>query len=358
MSTARFKEPIDLGRLTRQAQNTRMFQEAQEASVVAARQILANAEVNRRLGRELRESPPSLVVTCARGSSDHAATYAKYLIETRIGVTTASAAPSVQSVYAERAGPENALFLAISQSGKSPDLLATAQNAKRAGALVVGMVNVETSSLALLADVALPLKAGPELSVAATKSYIAALAAVLHLVAHWAEADESLNSLADLPDLLAKAWTLDWTAGVKGLAEAQSLFVLGRGLGLGIAQEMALKFKETCSIHAEAFSTAEVRHGPMTIIGKGFPVLIIGQDDESLPGVRETAAEMVARGARVFCAGFETEGATTLPWLAADPAIQPLLLVQSFYRMNCLIALARGLDPDRPPHLSKVTETR
>jgi glucosamine--fructose-6-phosphate aminotransferase (isomerizing) len=343
--------------LARQAGRTRMHNEAAEASAIVAAQFRSNNDLARRLGRELRETPPRLVVTCGRGSSDHAATYAKYLIETRLGVTTTSAAPSLSSIYAESNGAPDVLFIAVSQSGKSPDLLSATTLAHQAGAMIVAVVNVEDSPLALLADAVLPIKAGPELSVAATKSYLGSLAAVLQLVAHWSDLAELKADLDRVPDLLAQSWALDWSAGVEALKDARSLYVLGRGVGLGAAQEMALKFKETCGIHAEAFSSAEVRHGPMAIVEQGFPVLMIGQDDETLDGVVEIARELTARGAKVICAGFSVEGAITLPSLKTASALQPLMLVQSFYRMTNMIAIARGLDPDTPPHLAKVTET-
>ena len=218
-----------------------MFAEAREAPAVVRRQFAANLEIARAMGERLRANPPRLVATCARGSSDHAATYAKYLLETRLGVTTTSVAPSLSSIFAESNGAPDVLFMAISQSGKSPDLLKATERAKRAGSTVLALVNVESSPLAEMADVVLPLHAGPEQSVAATKSYIAALAAVCQLTAHWSGRPEMLTTLDGLPDLLEAAWNCDWREGVADLADARSLFVLGRGVGLGVAQEMALK---------------------------------------------------------------------------------------------------------------------
>jgi glucosamine--fructose-6-phosphate aminotransferase (isomerizing) len=162
-----------------------MFLEAGQASQVVAAQLGANAARAAKIAERLRANPPRAVVTCARGSSDHAATFAKYLVETRTGVLTSSAALSVSSVYAAQQDLGDVLYLAISQSGKSPDLLAAVQAAKAAGAFVIALVNDTASPLAALADEVLPLHAGPELSVAATKSYIAALAAIAQLVAAW-----------------------------------------------------------------------------------------------------------------------------------------------------------------------------
>ncbi len=332
---------------------TLMFNEAAEAADVIERQHARNAATVKALAAALRASPPPFVVTCARGSSDHAATYAKYLFETRLGIVTASASPSVGSVYEAPLALHGALYLVISQSGKSPDLLRNAEAAKAAGARVVALVNVEDSPLAELADTVLPLGAGPEKSVAATKSYLASLAAILHLGAAW-RGDAALDvALAALPEALREAWQADWSALTDGLVDACNLFVLGRGLGLAAAQEAALKFKETCGLHAEAYSSAEVKHGPMALVGPGFPVLAFAQPDETGAGTAAAAAEFRQRGARVWLAGAGGE----LPLAGAVPETAPLLTIQSFYRAINALALRRGFNPDLPPHLNKVTET-
>jgi len=336
---------------------TRMALEAGEAGAVVATQLTRNREAMAALGRELRARPPRAVLTCARGSSDHAATYAKYLIETHAGVLTASAAPSVSSIYFAKQNLAGVLCLAISQSGRSPDLLATAQAAKRAGATLVTLVNADDSPLAAAADFALPLCAGAERSVAATKSFIASLAALAHLVAEWTGDHALLDRLLALPELLQQAWQLDWGAAVERLRRAEHAYVIGRGLGLGIAQEAALKCKETCGLHAEAFSSAEVAHGPQALLGPDFPALVLSQRDDTQSGVVALARTLAARGVDVLLAGAVLPGTVALRTLAADPVLEPLLMAQSFYRMANALALARGRDPDRPPHLSKVTET-
>lgn len=336
---------------------TFMYTEAAEAPAAVARLLEANADVAARLGQDLRRNPPPAVITCARGSSDHAATFAKHVIETRTGTLVSSASPSVASLYGIQARVEGALCLAISQSGASPDLLATVDAAKAARARIAAMVNAEASPLANRADWLLPLQAGTEHSIAATKSYIAALAAALQLVAAWQE-DRSLSAeLVSLPARLGESWALDWSPLVDGLANARGLFVLGRGPGLAIAQEAALKLKETCNLHAEAFSAAEVRHGPMALVGPDLPFLVFRQDDESADGIDALVAELAARGSHVFVAGGPSQTATTLPVVQADPILQPVLQIQSFYKAANALSLARGLDPDSPPHLKKVTET-
>jgi glucosamine--fructose-6-phosphate aminotransferase (isomerizing) len=334
-----------------------MYREAAQAPEAVREQLQANAAGVARLAARLRQAPPRAVVTCARGSSDHAATFARYLIETRLGLLTSSAAPSVSSVYDARPDLAGAVVLAISQSGASPDLLAAVSSARAAGAYIVALVNAEDSPLAQLADELIPLCAGRERSVAATKSYIASLAAIVHLVANWSRDAQLAAALQQAPERLERAWQLDWSAAVTHLTPANNLYVIGRGLGLGVAQEAALKLKETCGLHAEAVSAAELRHGPMALVRAGFPLLIFTQNDESRTGVTQLAAELAAQGADVLLAGADAAGATILPTEAAHPVIEPLLFAQSFYRMANALSLARGGDPDRPPHLHKVTET-
>ena len=337
------------------AESTRMFAEAAEASSVVAHQLAANSKVVRELAEILRREPPRAVVTFGRGSSDHAGTYGRYLMGTRLGVLTSAAGLSVSSVYQTHQTLDGVLGLAISQSGKSPDLLSAVRAAKDAGARMVALVNDADSPLAEAADIVIPLHAGAERSVAATKSYIASLSALAHLTAEWSDDAGLTTGLSALPAQLTQAWGLDWSQGVEALKNARNLYVLGRGVGYGVALEAALKFKETCGLHAEAFSTAEVLHGPMALVEPGFPALVFAQNDETRDGVHAMAADMAARGARVLSAASgEPDG---LPALATDPGLEPILMIQSFYRMANALSVARGYDPDRPPHLNKVTET-
>lgn len=334
-----------------------MFREAAEAPAVIRAQVRDNRDRVAQLAALVRSWKPRAVVTCARGSSDHAATFAKYLIETRTGLLTSSAAPSTTSIYGSKAELESVLFLVISQSGASPDLLAAAAAAKNAGAMVVALVNAEDAPLVRVADHSIPLRAGIETSVAATKSYIASLTTVVQLVASWTEDPALYRALIETPDLLEKSWDLDWSAAVDALRDATSLYVVGRGLGLGVAQEAALKLKETCGLHAEAFSAAELRHGPMALIGADFPVLVFAQHDEAHAGLVSIAAELGRMGAAVMLAGGTAAGVVNLPTEITDPAIEPILMIHSFYRLANTLASARGRNPDHPPHLRKVTET-
>jgi len=342
------------------AERTLLYAEAAEAAMVAERQLDRLRDTTDRLGRLLREADPPLVVTCARGSSDHAATFAKYLIETNALTPVASFAPSISSIYG-RASPKlrGALFLAISQSGQSPDILESARDAREAGALVVAIVNDERSALAQASEIVVPMSAGPERSVAASKSFIASLLALLTIVADW-KGDGTLNAaLTQAPAVLRQAWDLDWSSALAPLETAHGLFVIGRGLTLGIAQEAALKLKETCGLHAEAFSAAEVRHGPMAIVGADFPVLMLAPNDSAADAFPPLAGDFLARGACVITTGHAPPPARVLPVIAGlHPALAAIASIQSFYRLAAELSVARGLDPDRPPFLRKVTETR
>jgi glutamine---fructose-6-phosphate transaminase (isomerizing) len=339
---------------------THMFAEAAEASAVVARQLAANAALMTDLAARLKRLNPHMLFTCARGSSDHAATFAKYLFETQIGLPTLSQAPSISSIYGDpllhMAGQP---FILVSQSGRSPDLLLSAEAAKRAGALVIALVNDATAPLADLADIVVPLHAGPETSIAATKSYIASLTAFAQLGAAWT-ADAPLAAAVEaLPQSLADAWGADWSAGAAMLRDVRGLFVLGRGLTLGVAQEAALKFKETCGLHGEAFSIAEVVHGPMALVGPDFPVLVLPPLDRARAGLDAVLDGFAARRAPLAMAGGGHGGATELPLAAGlHPVTAPIAMVQSFYKMANALSVARGYDPDHPPLLQKVTETR
>jgi glucosamine--fructose-6-phosphate aminotransferase (isomerizing) len=334
---------------------SRMLAEAGEAPVAVTRMLARNADAVGALARRWHARPPRLVTTIARGSSDNAATYARYLLETRLGVVTASTPPSVSAVFGARPAMGHTLALALSQSGRSPDLLQAARTAVDGGAELVAMVNDETSPLAVLADTMLPLSVGAERSVAATKSFLATLASAAQLAAAWGQDRALQEGLASLPDRLAEAWELDWSAAVPVLAAADHLLVIGRGPGLAVALEAALKFKETSGLHAEAFSAAEVRHGPMALAGARFPVLAFLPADEARAGVEETVARFRAVGATVLTVG--GHGPHALPVVPCHPALLPIVQAQAFYRLADRVAAERGHDPDAPPLLAKVTET-
>ena len=335
---------------------TNMYREAAEAPDCVENQLHRNAATLARLAGQLRTQPPAAVVTIGRGSSDHAATYARYLVETRLGILTSSLSPSIFSVFKAPLSLRNMLCLVISQSGQSPDLLAAAGAARESGAIVVALVNDPDSPLTEIASIVLPQGAGPEKSAAATKSFITSLSAIAQLVSLWSGDEAMQAALTQLPSALAKAWDEDWSPCREMLQTSDHLYTVGRGLHLGIAQEAAHKLKETCMIHAEAFSSAEVLHGPNELVGKDFPVLLFRSEDAGDASIQDAARRLAAQGAPVMMAG--GGGPDTLPVpRAPNPALAPILQIQAFYRMADALASDRGHNPDRPRHVQKVTHT-
>jgi glutamine---fructose-6-phosphate transaminase (isomerizing) len=339
--------------------DVRMAAEIREGSEAVARQADTLCDPLAELVRRLQWRPPQVVVTCARGSSAHAATFGKHLIERSLGIPVAAAAPSIATVYRRGLNLRNQLFLTVSQSGRSDDLVEAAKSAKASGALTVALVNAPDSPLAGTCDIVLPMAAGPELSVAATKTVVASMAALLRFVACWTS-DAALDAaLERLPRRLAQAVDLDWAAVLPHLAETVSLVTIGRGPTLSIAREASLKLKETSNIHAEAFSGAEFLHGPVTLVSSRYPILMFMPNDEAAPGLRQLALDLRDKGAALFVAEPGDPAPGRLPALPPDhPEADAICLLQSFYGMAVRLAALRGLDVDRPRHLKKVTRTR
>lgn len=309
-------------------------------------------------GAALRDAQPVMVATIARGSSDHAAAFLKYAIELTAGVPVASIGPSIVSIYGRQLQLKNCAALAISQSGKSPDIVSMAQSAKASGALTLALTNTAGSPLAAASDFAVDLAAGEERSVAATKSFVSSVVAGLAILGHWTEDKSLLEAVAALPDAFGRAIACDWMPFGNALEGRNSLYVLGRGPGLAIAQEAALKFKETCGMHAEAYSAAEVLHGPARIVEAGFPVLVLAARDASEPGVAEIADRLAQQGAAAYATTERVALANRLPFAATGhPLTDALALIVTFYGFAESLSRHRGFNPDNPPHLKKVTET-
>jgi glutamine---fructose-6-phosphate transaminase (isomerizing) len=332
---------------------SQMAKEAAEAPEAVAQFLDRNANTLADIGKRLRSKPPPVIITSARGSSDNAAGYFKYLTEILTGIPCCSIGASVVSVYGAKLQARDGFCLTISQSGKSPDILALQDAARRAGAMTVAVVNDENSPAARAADICLPLFAGTELSVAATKTFIVSLVAGASIVAQWLNDRDLLNAIAQLPEHLSKAIEIGWPEVIAMTHNAESLYVVGRGPSLPIAAETALKLKETCAIHAEAYSMAEVMHGPIELLGEGYPVLVYSLDDKSRPSSEITLAKMRKTGAHVLVT--EQGG---LPFQRTGHALlDPISIIQTAYRCVEATAQARGRDPDRPRLLKKVTET-
>ena len=344
---------------------TIMQQEALSAPEIVAQQLIENQSIITALAKKINDTKPAFAFTIARGSSDHAASFAKYLFSTQLGIVTASLPPSVISIYDSKLNVKNSLAIAISQSGASPDICETLQAARDGGAITVAIVNNVNSPLENIAEFVLPMHAGEEHAVAATKTYITSLSAIVQLVAA-VGTDKSLRqALAHLPESLVAATLCDWQVLQDELLHRNNLIVLARGLGYPVAREAALKFKETTNIHAESFSTAEFQHGPMALVKKSFPILVFAQPDASFSGTIATCQKLTALGADTLLAldpakiDHKDSARFILPLPPSlHPVCDPLLFIQAFYPTIAQLAVARGYNPDKPENLRKVTVTR
>ena len=326
-----------------------MQTEAKEAPIKIAQQLKLNSEQVNLVAEKIREFNPYSVMFVGRGSSDHAGTFAKYLIEIELGIATFSAAPSVATIYNRQINLSQTLVLIISQSGRSPDIVAQAKRAKASGAMCVAILNEQDSPLSDTVDFVIPLQVGPESSVAATKSYLATLSALLQLVASWKKDSQLLESLGSIPSLLDVAIKSEPKLILDDLNKEKNLVVLGRGLGYAIGKEVALKLKEVLGIHAECFSSAEFLHGPVTLVNRRFKVLNIIVKDESYLTHCKQIEDINSRGAVTVDLFQQISD--------VHPRIAPLMILQRFYLDIERIAIAKGINPDTPKGLKKVTET-
>lgn len=321
----------------------------------AANGLLATRGAIFELAGRIEAFAPRLVVFCGRGSSGHVGVYLRYLVETRLGLLTSAAAPSVLTAYGARPQMDGALFIVISQSGRSPDLVTAARVAREQGALTLALVNHENSPAAAVCELVLPIMAGEERAVAATKTVVLSMMAGALLAALWAK-DETLDrALTRSPERFASAVRCDWSGWGEALVSAPAAFTAGRGYGFGPAREVALKLTETLRLPALGFSSAELRHGPRAAVTPSTPVLVLRQADEAAAGTDALVQDLRQAGETVFAAGGPHGNLT---WLANDhPACDAIAMLLPAYRAIEACARAGGLDPDNPPHLSKVTRT-
>ena len=336
---------------------TLMHQEVREIPRAVERLLGQGGEAIRRAATSAREADPRYFISVARGSSDHAASFLKYASELVLRRPMASVGPSVNSIYGVELQAGGAVGISVSQSGQSPDIVRLTEALRRNGALTVAITNDPASPLAGAADATLPIHAGPELSVAATKTFVTSLVAGLWFLAELAGDKALLAAIHALPDALDRATRCDWSEAAAAM-DGRSLYTLGRGPSWAISNEAALKFKETCLIHAESYSSAEVLHGPVSIVDGGFPVIAFAARDKAEDSVAETADALAGKGARVFAVTDRVEKATVLPHVRTDHWLcDPIAAIVSFYAMVETVAVARGINPDKPRHLNKVTET-
>ncbi|MGF9565187.1 SIS domain-containing protein [Neorhizobium sp. JUb45] len=338
---------------------THMRREIDEIPHAVARLLDRSAADLKSAGLALREKDPAFLVTIARGSSDHAATFIKYAVELTAGRPVASLGPSLASIYGAKLKLSGGAAITISQSGKSPDIVAMAQSATDAGAVTVALTNTLPSPLASACTHALDIQAGPELAVAATKSFVNSIVAGLALLAEWTNDADLRNALQNLPEVFAKAVTLQWGDFAAELGDAESLYMLGRGPALAIASEAALKFKETSNMHAEAYSAAEVLHGPVALVEDKFPLLAFAARDAAENSVVEIVESLSGKRALAFATSDKVKSARKLPFVATGhPLTDALALILPFYGFVESWSRSRGFNPDAPVALKKVTETR
>jgi glucosamine--fructose-6-phosphate aminotransferase (isomerizing) len=331
-----------------------MASEIGESADVVSR-IVRNRRTIAEIAQQLRIGSAPLCVLCGRGSSGHAGVFLRYLVETRLRLPVSASAPSVTTAFRTTLLLRNALFVVISQSGRSPDLVAATQSARATGARTVAIVNATSSPVAAAAEFVIPIEAGAEHSIAATKTMIGSMAAGAELVAELA-GDQALRSALDiLPERLNRALALDWSEVSDDLGEASAVFVAARGLGLGSAREIALKLSEILRLPAIGLSAAELQHGPRAALSARTPVVMMRISDQTAATVDALAKELREQKIRLhLCGG--PHG--SLQWIREDdPATDPITMLVPAYRMIEQTARKWGFDPDRPPRLRKITET-
>jgi glucosamine--fructose-6-phosphate aminotransferase (isomerizing) len=331
-----------------------MARETAEIPAVAER-LLARTDLFAAIAARIEQMKPRIVVFCGRGSSGHAGVYLRYLFEARLGLLGSAAAPSVVTAYQRPPDMRGALFVVISQSGRSPDIIKATEVARQSGALTLAIVNDENSPAAAASELILPIGAGTEHSVAATKSVALSMIAGAQLVAALARDDELKDCLHHLPVRLSGALACDWSAWADAVAGAAVSFVVGRGYGLGCVREIALKVAEILRVPALGYSAAELQHGPRASITPATPVLVLRQNDQAATAIDDFVRDLHDMGGTAFSAG---GAAGTLPWIGdGHPVCDPVLMLVPAYRAIEAAARRRGFDPDNPPHLRKVTRT-
>ena len=311
----------------------------------------------------IREREVDVVVVAARGTSDHAALYGQYILGARNHLLVAPAAPSLVSIYGAAPRLRRALVIGISQSGRSPDVVAVVAEARRQDALTVAITNEPGSELAAAADHLIDLRAGPERAVAATKTYLAEIAVLAMLSAALEGDDVSAAELEALPAALREALAQEdrVAALAQGWSAETRCIVLGRGFQYATAREWALKLKELAYVLADPYSGADFQHGPIALIQAGFPVLAVATAGPTLEGMTALLARVRAAGARLIVASDVaalTDGADGIVLPSVPEWLSPLVAIIPAQLFAYHLARAKGLDTEAPRNISKVTLTR
>ncbi len=317
------------------------------------------------IAKALREQDIRYIVMAARGSSDNAALYGKYLFGTTVGLPVALATPSLHTLYHRPPRMEGALVIGISQSGKSTDIVTVVQDARDQGVPTLAITNDPSSPLAQAASYTIPLHAGVERSIAATKTYTAQLMALALLAAHMAGDEVLLQELQDVPAAVSQ--TLSLAEPISRIADRyrymDACVVIGRGYNYATAYEIALKLKELTYVVAEPYSSADFQHGPIAMVANGFPVMIVAPQGKVHAEIHKQAQELKRKGAELVIISDVRESLdlarVPLPLPTSLPErVTPFVTVIPGQLFAYYLTLAKDYDPDHPRGLTKVTQTR
>ncbi|HEY8818295.1 MAG TPA: SIS domain-containing protein [Candidatus Limnocylindrales bacterium] len=332
---------------------------------VARRLLAAQADNIERIAASLRERPVGHVVIAARGTSDHAAVYAQYVLGVRHRLTVGLGTPSIVSLYGAAPDVRDALVIGISQSGASPDIVAVVDAARAQGAPTIAITNEPGSTLAAAADQTIDLGAGPELAVAATKTYTAELLAIALLSAALADDPADRAAVAAIPETLARALALEPEIEriAADQAAANRALVIARGYEYATAREWALKLKELARVFADPYSSADFQHGPLALVEPGVPVIAVARAGAPEADLITLLARLRGElGADLMVASDDAETLRQATWPVALPSGTPewlgpivSIVVGQLHALH--LTRARGLDPERPRNLRKVTRT-
>jgi len=340
-----------------------MLAEIREQPDVLARQLDTELERIRSVAAHLRAARPTTVLLAARGTSDHAAIYAKYLIETTLGLPCGLASMSTFTAYRAQARYENTLWIAISQSGGSPDLIQSTQRAAHCGATTLAITNSPDSPLASTSQMSISIEAGTERAVAATKSYTASLQAIWLLVDLWSGGDGS--AARTLTDHMRRQVDRDDVLEVASRYRfIDRVITVGRGFSYPTAREGALKMMETSYVGAQAFSGADLLHGPVAMVDTACPVLVVGAAGMTADLLAPVVDRLHDRGADICVVGPPSVQARLpaairlLTPEGVDERLAPIVQIVPLQVLARQMATDRGHDPDQPRGLSKATSTR
>jgi len=317
-----------------------------------------------KLASHLRKKQPKFILLAARGTSDNAATYAKYLFSSILGIPSGLAIPSLYTLYDQPPVIRDGLVIGISQSGRATDVLAVLQNARQKGVATLAITNDDSSPMAQGSEFSINIGAGQEKAVAASKTFTSQLLAIALLTAGWMEDNRMLREISHIPEwgqeTLAQHPTV--TKLARWISDSNRLVVLARGYNHCVSYETALKIKELAYISAEAYSAADFRHGPIAMLEKDFPVVAMAPKDKSLEDMKKTIWEVKELGVRLGVISNDEETLTASPHTVRIPNnipgwLSPIIATMPGQLLALELAQAKGLDVDHPRGLKKVTLT-